>query len=97
MQVSVTGMAWYRPKDYDRLKALFTDGWKLPDTFNEWLSSAQAMYDGLTKQGHAVQQAFINPDKIPEWCRGRGMEMNAQARMEYAAEYVKNYTVKRNS
>ena len=88
MQVRATGIPWYRPKDYDRLKAMFTDGRELPDTFDSWLSRAKAIYDRLTKEGHVVHQAFIDPDAFPEWCRVRRLEMNAQARSQYAGEYA---------
>jgi hypothetical protein len=86
MQVSVTGIGWYRREDYDRLKAMFKDGSKLPDTFDSWLQSAQNLYDKLTGQGHVVVKADIDPDTFPEWCRTRGMEMDAKARMAYGNE-----------
>lgn len=97
MQLNATGISWYRPKDYDRLKAMFTDGQKLPDTFDSWLSRAKAIYDHLTKEGRVVHQAFIDPDTFPEWCETRGMEMDEKARMQYAVEYAKNYTAGRHS
>jgi hypothetical protein len=31
-----TGIAWYRQEEYARLKKLFKDGRKLPDTFAVW-------------------------------------------------------------
>ena len=84
MQVSATGIAWYRAQDYDRLKATFTDGWKLPDTFESWQRSAQNLYDKLTNEGLVVVKAYIDPNTFPEWCRANGMEMNAKARMRFA-------------
>jgi hypothetical protein len=88
MQVSVTGMVWYRAEDYDRLKAMFTDGGVLADTFDEWHESAQAALDTLTGEGITVLKAFIAPDAFAEWCRNRGMEMNAIARSAYASDYA---------
>ena len=91
MQVSVTGLVWYRnAEDYDRLKAIFTDGEKLADTFESWLKSAQIGFDKLTSEGHVVIKANIDPNTFPEWCRARGMELNAKARMAYGNECAAN-------
>jgi hypothetical protein len=81
-----TGIAWYRAEDYDRLKSMFPDGWKLPDTFESWLHTAQIVYDKLTAGGFVVVKAYIDPDAFPEWCRARGMKMTTEARTAYANE-----------
>ena len=86
MQVKVTGIAWYRREDYDRIKAMFQDGGNLPDTFDGWLSSAQGLYDKLTREGHVVEKALIDPDTFPDWCRANGVEMDGRGRMGYANE-----------
>jgi hypothetical protein len=87
MQISVTGLVWYRnAEDYDRLKAMFTDGDKLADTFENWLKSAQAGFDKLTGSGHVVIKAIIDPDTFPKWCRARGLEMSAKARTAFGNE-----------
>lgn len=88
MQVKATGIAWYRREDYDRLKAMFKDGWKLADTFDSWLSSAQNTYDKLTCEGQIVEKAYIDPDTFPEWCRAHRKEMDAHGRTAYANECV---------
>jgi len=41
MQVQAVGISWYRAEDYDRLKRIFSDGAKLPATFEEWHVKAQ--------------------------------------------------------
>src|SRR5450759_3735807 len=86
MQVKVIGIAWYRAEDFERLKAMFTDGWKLPDTFDSWLEHAQQLCDKLTREGQIVEKAYVDPTAFPEWCRAQGMQMDAQGRMAYANE-----------
>jgi hypothetical protein len=86
MQVSVTGIGWYRREDYDRLKAMFVDGHKLPATYDGWFKSAQGTYDKLTREGHIVVKVEIDPGRFPEWCRARGMVMDAKARAAYGNE-----------
>ena len=95
MQKSVTGIAWYRAEDYDRLKAMFVDGWKLPDTYEDWSKIAQDAYDTLTEGGTPVLKAFIDPDTFPEWCRIRGFKMDTQARLAFGTDYAQeNYPPK---
>ena len=82
------GIVWYRAEDYDRLKAMFTDGRKLPDTFESWLESAHNVYDMLTRRGFVIVKAYLDPDTFPGWCRARGMKMNAKARSHFGSDYA---------
>ena len=90
MPVSVVGIAWYRREDYDHLKAASKDGWKLPDTFDDWLETAQLAYGTLTGQGLTVVRAYIDPDTFPAWCRDHGFEMDTEARMAFGSECAAN-------
>jgi hypothetical protein len=91
MQVSATGIAWYKnADDYDRLKAMFTDGWKLLDTYESWQKSAQNLYDKLTREGHFVVKAYIDPDTFPDWCKAHGKTLDAQGRTAYGNECAAN-------
>jgi hypothetical protein len=86
MQVQAMGIVWYRREDYQRCKAMFTDGSKLADTFDEWLAGAQKGYDKFTSEGMMVEKAYIDPDTFPQWCRTHHQEMNSQGRNAYANE-----------
>lgn len=88
MQVSITGIAWYRAKDYARLRALFKDGGKLSETYEDWLKAAQQLYDKLAAQGQRVVKAEIDPDTFLAWCRTRHIEPDAKARMAYGNEFA---------
>ena len=90
MQVSVVGLGWYAREDYKRLKTMFVDGEQLPDTFEDWLKSAEAIFSKLMGEGHMVVKANIDPDTFLEWCRTRGLELNAKARMDYSNECAAN-------
>ena len=55
MQASPVGICWYRPEDYARLMAMFTDRESLPDTYEEWLKEAKKVSGTLTLKGlHVV-------------------------------------------
>lgn len=84
MQMNAIGIAWYRQEDYDRLKAMFPDGDVLPDTFDSWRQKAQQLVLDLVGERILVKKAYIDPEMSPEWCRARGLAMDAQARTLYA-------------
>jgi hypothetical protein len=83
------GIAWYHREDYLALKAMFRDGKKLPDTFDDWRKIVRESTEMLRGDNVEIVKAYIDPKTFPEWCRARGMKMNAKARMQYPAEYAR--------
>jgi hypothetical protein len=88
MKVEKTGIAWYRKEDYQRLLELFEDGQKLPATYEQWLQAANGLFERLKSQGVSVQRVYLYPNDFAAWCRSRGLNINADARMKYAAAFV---------
>jgi hypothetical protein len=87
-KVEITGIAWYRQQDYQRLLEMFEDGHRLPATYEEWLQKADSLFKGMKNRGVAVQRVYLYPDDFAAWCRSRGLNINASARMKYAAAFV---------
>ena len=88
MQVQIIGMAWYKPQNFARLRAMFKDGDKLHDTYDEWFAAAEATRKNLEIKGNRVVCVDIDPDKFPEWCKAKGMKLNAEARNTFASTYA---------
>lgn len=84
MQVEAVGMVWYKPENYQRLKAMFEDGQKLHATYEEWLAAAELGRSTLEEGGKRVVCVDIDPDEFPKWCRSKGMRFNAAARNAFA-------------
>ena len=82
--IRVTGMVWYRPEDYDACLRIMTDRDKFPASFHIWRMKAETGEKKLRREGHTIVRAYINPETFPDWCRARDLDINAQARMEYA-------------
>lgn len=80
----IGGLVWYRAEDYLTLKELFDDGHRLPDTFEDWLEQSSHTEAMLKSKGFKTVRAYIDPQEFPQWCRARGMEINAKARNEFA-------------
>jgi hypothetical protein len=87
--VSATGMAWYRLEDYSAILSIMTDSAKLPRTFHEWRMKAEKGEKDLRRDGHIVMRVFIDPKTFPDWCNSRGLNIDAQARIQFASLAVK--------
>lgn len=88
MKIHKTGMAWYQPNDYERLKQIFSDGDKLPATYEQWLQKAENGIAQLRRDGHVIVKVNLNPDTFIEWCRVRGLDVNSDSRRRFASEFV---------
>jgi hypothetical protein len=67
---------------------MFEDGNKLPATYEQWFQKAQSLLDGMKSRGVAVERVYLYPDDFAAWCRSRSLNINAKARMEYAAAFA---------
>lgn len=83
--VQALGMAWYKAEHYDAIRRVMADGHKLPATFHEWRMKAETGEKMNRRNGKIVIRAFIDPETFPDWCRARGLNIDAKARMQYAA------------
>ena len=84
----VVGVVWYQEADWPRLRALFADADKLPDTYAEWLASAEDLLAQLKRAGIDGERVPLDPDVFSAWCVARGLAPDAQARSRYASEVV---------
>ena len=89
--IRVAGMVWYRPEDYDAAILIMADRHKLTDPFHIWRMKAETGEKKMRRDGYTTVRAYIDPETFPDWCRSRGLEINAQARMEYANLIAKEH------
>jgi hypothetical protein len=82
------GVVWYREADWPRLRVLLADADKLPDTYAEWLASAEGLLVQLRRDGIAAERVPLDPDVFSAWCAAQGLALDAQARSRYASEVV---------
>lgn len=87
-QVRAIGIPWFRRADYDGLRRLFADGAGLPATFDQWHERAEELRRQIEAQGGIAERVMIDPDEFPAWCRGRGLDIDSEARKRFAAAAV---------
>ncbi len=79
-------LAWYRPEDYDTLRAVFDDGDELDETYEEWLAGVQKLERQLQANGIHPVHVILDLDTFTAWCQYEGLPRNAAARSRFAAE-----------
>lgn len=80
----IGGLVWFRRETYFEAKELMEDGHRLPATFERWLeyaSHSEAMHQA---NGRKTVRAYIDPQEFAQWCRARGLDINAKARNKFA-------------
>jgi hypothetical protein len=87
-KVRAIGIPWYQREDWDALRALFIDAAKLPATYDQWLRKAEHAEKQFKRQDSVTERVYIDPIEFSLWCVDRGTDLDAAARMNFAAEAV---------
>jgi hypothetical protein len=87
-KVRAIGIPWYRQEDWDALRAIFIDAAKLPATYDKWLRKAEHAEKQFKRQGSLTDRVYLDPIEFSLWCVDRGTDLDAVARMNFAAEAV---------
>ena len=87
--ISAVGIAWYRESDYPRILQIMEDADLLHATFLEWQKAAEQAERMSERNGTPIIRAIIDPQEFPAWCRARGLNVDAGARMAFANEFAR--------
>jgi hypothetical protein len=82
------GVYWIHEPDYPAVRAMFSDGHKMPPDFADWLRMATEMENGLKAYGHPVMRVIIDPATFPDWCAANGTTPGSEARKRFVAAAV---------
>jgi hypothetical protein len=85
----VTGVAWYRREQWQRLREVSEDVDNLEETYDAWLQTAEGMIrDGLPPNA-VVEKIDIDVEEVLAWCNILGLPMNAASRSRFVSERVR--------
>jgi hypothetical protein len=85
--IRALGIPWYRRDDWNALLAIFVDAAKLP-TYDKWLRRVEQAEKEFKRQGTIAERVYLDPKEFAGWCAARGLDIDAAARMRFAAEAV---------
>lgn len=87
----VTGILWWKPKQWEKAKQISTDSHIFDDTYQEWKEGAEMAYKNLQDLGITVYKIEIDLEELVTWCEDKQVPLDASARSEYVSGKVKKH------
>ena len=87
-KISAIGIPWYHEEDYPKIKTIMADSQQLHDTYKQWLQAVNSTFNDFKIKGYIVEKVYIDADSFPAWCFSRGLNIDANARMAFANDFV---------
>lgn len=81
----VTGIAWYRPAQWARLRQLAADPDVLEETYAQWLVLAEQAVSDMRAHGINAQTVDIDVEELLIWCQATGHQLDQKARAAFAS------------
>ena len=85
----VTGVAWYRPEQWQRLREVSEDVDNLEETYDAWLQTAERMIRDGIPSDVIVERIDVDVEEVLAWCNVQGLPMNAASRARFVSERVR--------
>jgi hypothetical protein len=86
----VIGLAWYRPEQWQRLRQVSVDVEDLEETYFEWVSVASACFQEVQELGVDIRRVDVDVEDLVEWCKRRGLPLDAEARVSYVTDRIEH-------
>jgi len=82
----VAGIVWYKSKeDFLKARAIFTDAFLLPDTYEDFLVGfSEAEKAAYAKGFDMIVKAEFNPGTFAAWCKERSLNIDTHGREAFA-------------
>ena len=90
-----TGILWYKPEQWEKVKELSVDSDVFEDTYQEWKENADRAMMDFRQQGISVMKIEIDLDELVNWCAERKRPIDASARSEFVANKVRQRNLKK--
>lgn len=85
----VTGVAWYRPEQWQRFREVAEDVENLEESYEAWLQTAERMIRDGIPADVSVEKVGVDIEALMAWCNARGLTVNAKARTQYVSEKLR--------
>src|SRR6184192_3833322 len=85
----ITGVAWYRPEQWQRLREVSEDVENLEETYDAWLQTAERMIRDGIPADVVVEKIDVDVEEVLAWCNVMGLPMNTASRAQFVSERVR--------
>jgi hypothetical protein len=84
----VTGVGWYRPEQWQRLREISVDVDQLEKTHAEWLEFAEKTVKDLERLGVSIIKVDVDVEELQSWSQQQGLPVDGKARAEFITNKV---------
>ena len=85
----ITGVAWYRPEQWQRLREVSEDVENLEETYDAWLQTAERMIRDGIPADVVVEKIDVDVEEVLAWCNVMGLPMNTASRARFVSERLR--------
>ena len=85
----VTGVAWYKPEQWERLLDISEDADELEETYEEWKAFTEKKIKDLKKRGIIAKKVIVDTEDLLLWCNTYRMPVNGRSRSDYVAKTLR--------
>jgi hypothetical protein len=82
------GVAWYRPEQWERLRAISVDADDLEVDYAEWVANVEDVMRRMPKRGLRLVKVDVDVEELLKWCQAHHRLVDGGARAEYVANQV---------
>ena len=85
----VVGIAWFRPDQWELLRALSVDADTLEQTHAEWEKLARRTMRDLAREGVILRRVDVDVNELRAWCIAEQRPLDGSARAAYAVALLR--------
>jgi hypothetical protein len=79
----VTGVGWYSPEAYARLREVAVDRENIHDQWVQWAAKSKELSEVLRSRGVVVQRIDVDIEELIAWCASEGKPIDGASRAAF--------------
>lgn len=87
----VTGILWWKPKQWEKAKRICSDGDGFDDTYQDWEESAERALKNFRDLKIEVYKIEIDLDDFVQWCKDQKIPLDSKARSRFVSMKVQEH------
>lgn len=87
----VTGILWWKLKQWERAKKMSSDSHVFDDTYQDWKKGAEKALKNFHDLGIKVYKIEIELDELVKWCKDQKMPFDSKARSKFVSMKVQKH------
>lgn len=87
----ITGILWWKPKQWEKAKKISSDSHVFDDTYQDWKEGAKKALKDFHDLGIKVYKIEIDLDELVKWCKNQKIPFDSKARSKFVSMKVQKH------